>query len=417
MNSKDTEILNYAKYMETVSEKASIILDNKNIPNSRGKSLTAKIGMFDELAPLETVEKHEEPLFKKLREDYEKDPLLTRNGGNYKYCQYQVIPALNVDAHLYEKNVFVVTSDGQELAPSSSILTITFDNSKDLVLEDGIKVRWVKMYSSNAAIALTQAYNFYYQTYSGRNLLYFILYGTSDILSETSSTGNTAYSRMNNVREIVFGYECPNIIIVSTKPLLYTYNTTGAISVASFSTGGGAKSINWLKDAPNNLTLPATGSSSLPVPADLWQKLYDNTAGMSWSSSDGLLKYVEGDLVDLSTNKTILSYSKGLFTRGVPLIRKLILNPDAIVTDGNFLDTTSTDSLLQDIVFYNGIDIQNLSLKGQFNLNRTSILNLFNNLKDRTNEESANIILGPYNLLKVTDEEKAIAINKNWTLS
>lgn len=50
-------------------------------------------------------------------------------------------------------------------------------------------------------------------------------------------------------------------------------------------------------------------------------------------------------------------------------------------------------------------------------LKRTSILNIFNALVDLTGLETKTVTLGSTNLAKVNEEEKAIAINKNWTLA
>ena len=46
-----------------------------------------------------------------------------------------------------------------------------------------------------------------------------------------------------------------------------------------------------------------------------------------------------------------------------------------------------------------------------------SMVGIFNNLKDLTGETAKTLTLGSTNLAKLTDEQKAIAINKNWTLA
>lgn len=50
-------------------------------------------------------------------------------------------------------------------------------------------------------------------------------------------------------------------------------------------------------------------------------------------------------------------------------------------------------------------------------LNRITLLKILNALIDLTSQESKKITLGSTNLAKLTDEEKAIATNKNWTLA
>ena len=51
------------------------------------------------------------------------------------------------------------------------------------------------------------------------------------------------------------------------------------------------------------------------------------------------------------------------------------------------------------------------------NLTADSIIGIFNNLKDLTNDTAKTLTLGSTNLLKLTDEQRSIATNKNWTLA
>ena len=50
-------------------------------------------------------------------------------------------------------------------------------------------------------------------------------------------------------------------------------------------------------------------------------------------------------------------------------------------------------------------------------LNKNTILSIFENIADLTGSTAKTITLGSANLAKLTDEEKAIATNKNWTLA
>ena len=58
-----------------------------------------------------------------------------------------------------------------------------------------------------------------------------------------------------------------------------------------------------------------------------------------------------------------------------------------------------------------------LNLSKCVNLTRQSIMNLINGLADRTGQTALTLILGATNLAKLTDEDKAIATAKNWTLA
>lgn len=78
-------------------------------------------------------------------------------------------------------------------------------------------------------------------------------------------------------------------------------------------------------------------------------------------------------------------------------------------------------------MFEPGVQLTNLTMEGTINvgcsfvrcelLTVDSLLSILNALTDRTNLSTLNCELGSGNLAKLTDEQKQIAINKNWTLS
>lgn len=75
-------------------------------------------------------------------------------------------------------------------------------------------------------------------------------------------------------------------------------------------------------------------------------------------------------------------------------------------------------SNLTNITFADGSIINNsTSFSACTKLTVNSILNILNILKDLTGATSATLTLGAGNLAKLTDEQKAIATNKNWVLA
>ena len=58
-----------------------------------------------------------------------------------------------------------------------------------------------------------------------------------------------------------------------------------------------------------------------------------------------------------------------------------------------------------------------LRLNVSNNLTVDSMVAMFNSLKDLTGDTAKTLTLGSTNLAKLTDEQKAIATNKNWTLA
>lgn len=58
-----------------------------------------------------------------------------------------------------------------------------------------------------------------------------------------------------------------------------------------------------------------------------------------------------------------------------------------------------------------------LSVSVSENITLDSMVAMFNNLKDLTGDTAKTLTLGEVNLAKLTDEQKAVALNKNWILA
>ncbi len=103
---------------------------------------------------------------------------------------------------------------------------------------------------------------------------------------------------------------------------------------------------------------------------------------------------------------------------------KKVFLPSTIIADtSNSLTSTSSSYY----IFYNCKALEevqlgqdwNMSLRLDVSTNLTvdSMVAMFNSLKDLTDDTAKTLTLGSTNLAKLTDEQKAIAINKNWTLA
>lgn len=102
---------------------------------------------------------------------------------------------------------------------------------------------------------------------------------------------------------------------------------------------------------------------------------------------------------------------------------KTVFLPSTITEDTNSSLTSSSSNY----AFYGCTaleDVQlgqdwNMSLRLDVSNNLTvdSMVAMFNSLKDLTGETAKTLTLGSVNLAKLTDEQKAIATNKNWTLA
>lgn len=71
---------------------------------------------------------------------------------------------------------------------------------------------------------------------------------------------------------------------------------------------------------------------------------------------------------------------------------------------------------LNNVILENGFNCNGLDLRDR-GITQSSIVNMINALADRTGETPYALYLGSANLGKITNEEKAIATNKNWVLA
>lgn len=145
-------------------------------------------------------------------------------------------------------------------------------------------------------------------------------------------------------------------------------------------------------------------------------------------------------LTDISINKTsntmfrnctnlvsvvlsdITSISRNVF-QGCTALKTVSL-PSTIISDPNNC-LTSTSSYYY--IFYGCTALEDIQLGQDWNMSLrlnvsnnftvNSMVAMFNSLKDLTGETAKTLTLGSTNLAKLTDEQKAIATNKNWTLA
>lgn len=103
---------------------------------------------------------------------------------------------------------------------------------------------------------------------------------------------------------------------------------------------------------------------------------------------------------------------------------KTVSLPSTIIdTDNDSLTSTSSSyyafygcTVLEDVQLGQDWNMS-LRLNVSNNLTHDSMVAMFNSLKDLTGDTAKTLTLGSTNLAKLTDEEKAIATNKNWTLA
>ena len=74
-------------------------------------------------------------------------------------------------------------------------------------------------------------------------------------------------------------------------------------------------------------------------------------------------------------------------------------------------------SSLVNVTIGNGFNCNNLDLSASTKYNADTLVAMLTALADRTGQEAYTLTLGSTNLAKLSDEQKAIATDKNWTLA
>lgn len=112
----------------------------------------------------------------------------------------------------------------------------------------------------------------------------------------------------------------------------------------------------------------------------------------------------------------------GIF-KGCSKLKKVYLPSSITSAPTDCLSTTSSSyyifqgcTSLEDVQVGENWNMS-LRLSVSSKLTADSMIAMFNNLKDLTGETAKTLTLGATNLAKLTDEQKAIATNKNWTLA
>lgn len=128
------------------------------------------------------------------------------------------------------------------------------------------------------------------------------------------------------------------------------------------------------------------------------------------------------------TSLTTASLADGTTNIGTQLFYgctslKTVFLPSSITSaSGNSLTVTSSLYVFSNCTALEDVQLGqdwNMSLRLDISNNLTvdSMIAMFNSLKDLTGDTAKTLTLGETNLAKLTDEQKAIATDKNWTLA
>lgn len=161
----------------------------------------------------------------------------------------------------------------------------------------------------------------------------------------------------------------------------------------------------------------------------LWTSMFEGCTGLTsvtitnGSGSTGNKCFYDcTSLQEIYLNTNHTTIGSQLFYNCTSL--KTVFLPSSITTVTNNCLTSTSSSYY---IFYNCTALEDVQLGQDWNMSLIlnvsnniaveSMVAMFESLKDLTGESKKTLTLGSTNLNKLTDEQKAVATNKNWTLA
>lgn len=314
-------------------------------------------------------------------------------------------------------------SDGQVIekkATANMDISTLFDVTKDKTCSKGYKTRYIIYYSNASNMNITLPNNVVYTIFSNvkfnnspfasKNFMQAIkfinntefigismskFYSGCSILQKipTIDTSNkTNFSNMFNGCKLL--QKIPQIDTSSGTDFSYMFSNCSILQqIPQINTGNGTNFSNMFDSCKLLEEMPQIDTSS-------------GTNFSSMFKECGLFKQIKQ--IDTS-NGTDFSY----MFYGCTSLKKV---PKMNTKKGiKFIAMFSMISSLIEVKEINNIT-ENLNISSSY-LNHKTLIMLLNALVDLTGQTSKNFYIGSTNLAKLTDEEKAIATEKNWTLA
>lgn len=466
--------LNDLKTLKATTNILRNTLRNKNVTAYDTDSLPTLVGKVPNLAPIEYSELEQwqpDPLWKfpdpngsgemkTIRQIYDEDPMAT----TYKYRGIYMIKGeldtMDLKAVLLNRtnaDTFILSDGAVYTDVTASNLEHTWDKSKDVVDSTGIVVRYVKLYSNTVIAYVPGLY---------RQLIWAIHnMGTYLNASRTEYPASINYLEYDSLEvedKVTAGKQCaamgqPRRLRLSDKttsnlpsdpylmartkwlelPNLQTFNNANLLQYA------GVETLD-CGNAEDTLALDIGGMANLKriiYPQSLITVNITNSACVRGSSSNRIVPnrdlvitipygVITATFYDLHQHEIYLPKSLKTLQLYYCYMKSLIL-PDNITSVslnsiGN-LERLDIPSSVTSLTFNNCWSITELVLPQDFtvainlktchSLTHDSLVDILNKLADLTGQPSKKLTLGTAHLAKLSDEEKLIATNKNWTLA
>lgn len=447
--------LNDLKTLKSTTNILRDTLRNKNVPAYNTDTLSSLVSKVPVLAPIALSDEDKwqpDPLWKfpdpngsgemkTIRQIYDEDAM----ASSYKFrAIYQIeddYDTIDLKATMNARtnaDTFILSDGTTYTNITSTTLNHTWDKSKDIVDSKGRKMRYVRVYTDTK---YTYALGFNRSSIWGVHKLTdnsVIDFGASNFATEWA----LYYGKIECIEIESIGTSSWSGIALPFSLQKLVVNTPCNITTAM----GIPKNLKEL--IMTNLKGIETTSNFLDLTSPIKvlnitnPEKYTSTKFILTSSSSAQFKEIVG-LENLTTVTTLnIQNQYMLKTFMLPpnttsiTLSYLYSMKNLIVPDGCTTVNVSYCYYLQELTIpqstttltLNGLnDLRVLNVPIDFNIainiassaymSHESLVDILNNLKDLTGETSKKLTLGTRNLAKLSDEEKLIATNKNWTLA
>lgn len=289
-------------------------------------------------------------------------------------------------------------SDGQVIEQSASTdldITTLFDTTKDKECSKGYKIRYIIYYSNANSMTITLPDNVIYTIFSG------VVYN----------------ARIFNSKKVLQAVKFINSNYTNTSASMMFNGCYSLQSILGLNTGEIKNMSSMFASCYSLRSIPTLNTSKVTNMSSMFSSCYS-------------LK----SITELNTSKVTDMSSMFSFCRSLQRISNL--DTSEVTNMGSMFNSCSVLNIANlnmskvsnaSYIFYdcsslfNIKNIKNINTDIAINnstyLNRTTLLKIINALVDLTGQTTKTLTLGSINLAKLTDEEKAIATNKNWTLA
>ena len=321
--------------------------------------------------------------------------LLLNNGTNEYTIRYS--------DNLYDSGDLIVGSDGQQLTVSGT-KTYTFDDTKDFINSLGQRVRYLIIYKNSNEVTGNRP------IYRDDILMYYFKN------CEVSENGGNYFGSTTNTKVMEFDNNCSLILrsqnIATSSGNALKYKMPENISYLNNTLYFGFANASTIKNVSLNLNNQVTNLGQCFYGCYNLKNIELNhcpseavDCNMMLNSCYTLETFVATPSLKPNNYSSLFSYLYNL---------KKISGIDFSLFTSTVYFASSKN--LAEIENISNIGIS-LNLYECNQLNHDSLINVLNALVDLTGTDSKTLTLGTTNLNKLSEEEKAIATNKNWVLA